>query len=211
MVTMEQVEKLREKTGVSYEEAKKVLTETEGDLLEAVILLEREGKVKTPSGGGTYHSKEKAAGQGSEGSQHPDSKKKAKSQQKEDSLSFGELVGSFFNWLGKAFHKGNTNNFEVIKDGKNVMRVPLTVLVLLLIFAFWIVIPLLVIGLIVGFRYGFAGPDLEKTQANKAMDTVSNVTMKAVDSVVDAAENFSRDMKKSKGEETNENEPDSDH
>ena len=43
------------------------------------------------------------------------------------------------------------------------------------------------------------------------MDTVSDVTMKAVDSVVDAAENFSRDMKKGKGEETNENESDSDH
>lgn len=211
MVTMEQVEKLREKTGVSYEEAKKVLAETEGDLLEAVILLEREGKIKPPSGGGTYHSKDETAGQGDEGSQHHTSKKKAKAQQKEDSLSFGELVSSFFNWLGKAFHKGNTNNFEVIKDGKNVMRVPLTVLVLLLIFAFWIVIPLLVIGLIVGFRYRFAGPDLEKTQVNKAMDTVSDVTMKAVDSVVDAAENFSRDIKKGKGEETNENESDSDH
>jgi len=211
MVTIEQVEKLREKTGVTYAEAKKVLEETQGDLLEAVILLERENKIKPPSGGGIYHSNEDNTQQSSEKTQDHKGKKKAKEQQKEDSLSFGELVGSFFNWLGKAFHKGNTNNFEVVKDGKNVMRIPLTVLVLLLIFAFWIVIPLLVIGLIVGFRYGFAGPDLEKTQVNKAVDTVSAVTMKAVDSVVDAAENFSRDIKKSKGEETDGEKSDSDH
>ncbi len=211
MVTMEQVEKLREKTGISYEEAKRVLEQTQGDLLEAVILLERENKIKTPSGGGTYHSNEDTRQESSEKTQDQNKKKKTKAQQKEDSLSFGELVGSFFNWLGKAFHKGNTNNFEVMKDGKNVMRIPLTVLVLLLIFAFWIVIPLLIIGLIIGFRYRFAGPDLEKTHVNKAMETVSDVTMKAVDSVVDAAENFSRDIKKGKGEETNEEESDSDY
>lgn len=211
MITIEQVEKLREKTGISYEEAKRVLEQTQGDLLEAVILLEGENRIKPPSGGGMYHSREDATQDRSENAQDQKSKKKAKAQQKEDSLSFGELVGSFFNWLGKAFHKGNTNNFEVVKDGKNVMRIPLTVLVLLLIFAFWIVIPLLIIGLIVGFRYGFAGPDIEKTQVNKAMDTVTDVTMKAVDSVVDAAENFSRDIKKGKGEEENEEESDSDY
>ncbi len=211
MVTLEQVEKLREKTGISYEEAKRVLEQTQGDLLEAVILLERENKIKAPRDGGTYHSGENARQENSEKTQDQTRKKKAKAEQKEDSLSFGELVGSFFNWLGKAFHKGNTNNFEVVKDGKNLIRIPLTVLVLLLIFAFWIVIPLLIIGLIIGFRYRFAGPDLEKTHVNKAMDTVSDVTMKAVDSVVDAAESFSRDIKKGKGEESNEEESDSDY
>ncbi|MDY0234759.1 MAG: DUF4342 domain-containing protein [Gudongella sp.] len=211
MITMEQVEKLREKTGITYEEAKKVLEQTDGDLLEALILLERENKVKPPSGGGTYNSNEETKQESSEKSQNEGSKKKAKAKQKEDSLSFGELVGSFFNWMGKAFNKGNANDFEVNKDGKNVIRLPLTVLVLLLIFTFWFVIPLMIIGLIFGFRYSFSGPDLEKTKVNKAMDTVTDVTMKAVDSVVDAAGSFSRDIKKGKGEEVNEKESDSDH
>lgn len=211
MITMEQVEKLREKTGITYEEAKKVLEQTDGDLLEALILLERENKIKAPNGGGTYYSNEETKQESNEQSQNEGSKKNAKAQYKEDRLSLGELVGSFFNWMGKAFNKGNANDFEVNKDGKNVIRLPLTVLVLLLIFTFWFVIPLMVIGLILGFRYSFAGPDLEKTQVNKAMDTVTDVTMKAVDSVVDAAGSFSRDVKKGKGEEVNEEESDSDH
>ena len=52
MITLEQVEKLTEVTGVSYNEAKEVLEQTQGDLLEAVLLLEREGKVKSPSNDG---------------------------------------------------------------------------------------------------------------------------------------------------------------
>lgn len=210
MVTFEQVEKLRDKTGVSYEEAKKVLEESKGDLLEAVILLERENRIKPPSGGGVYQSKaenEQKTGQ----HQQQGGKKKATYKEKVDSLSFGELVESFFRWLGKALLKGNSNNFVVNKDGTNMIRLPMTVFVLLLIFAFWIAIPLLIVGLIFGFRYRFAGPDLEKTQVNKAMDAVSDMTMKAVDSVVDAAENFSRDMKKGKGEKINDEETYSDH
>ena len=41
MEMMEKVERLREKANVTYEEAKAALEETGGDLLDAVVLLER--------------------------------------------------------------------------------------------------------------------------------------------------------------------------
>lgn len=198
MITLEKVEKLREKTGISYEEAKKVLEETEGDILEAVIRLERENRIQAPETGGFYHSKGEQQQPKSEPHQQQKEQTKEKKAKKEDSVSFGELLGSFFSWCGRILHKGNINNFEINKEGKNIMRLPLTVVALLLIFAFWIVIPLLIVGLIFGFRYRFTGPDLDRTEANRAMDTVSDVTLKAVDTVVDAAENFSKDIKKGK-------------
>ncbi|MDW7678213.1 MAG: DUF4342 domain-containing protein [Bacillota bacterium] len=213
MITLEQVEKLREKTGVSYEEAKMVLEETGGDLLEAVILLERRNRIQEPESGGYYHSKgqpsEKEPTSGNRQKHSEQSQTKGSKTKKEDSVSFGELVGSFFSWCGRILHKGNNNNFEINKEGKNIMHLPLTVMALLLIFAFWMVIPLLIVGLIFGLRYRFVGPDLDKTEVNRAMETVSDVTMKAVDTVVDAAENFSKDIKKGKGEQTHGNENDS--
>ena len=48
MDNMQMVEKLREYADVTYEEAKAALDEANGDLLEAVIILERQGKTKQP-------------------------------------------------------------------------------------------------------------------------------------------------------------------
>ena len=48
MDIFEKVEKLVEKAGVSYEDAKAALDKAEGDLLDAMILLEKEGKAKAP-------------------------------------------------------------------------------------------------------------------------------------------------------------------
>jgi len=48
MDNLEKVEKIREKTGVSYEEAKAALEATNYDVLDAIIYLEKNGKVKAP-------------------------------------------------------------------------------------------------------------------------------------------------------------------
>ena len=48
MDILEKVEKLVEKTGVSYEDAKSALEKSEGDILDAMIVLEKEGKVQAP-------------------------------------------------------------------------------------------------------------------------------------------------------------------
>ena len=50
-ITLEQVEKVRSCTGTSYEEAKAALEAAEGRVLDAVILLERQGRGGAPEGG----------------------------------------------------------------------------------------------------------------------------------------------------------------
>lgn len=50
-VTLEQVEALRARAEVSYEEARAALEDSGGDLLDALIALERAGKLR-PDGAG---------------------------------------------------------------------------------------------------------------------------------------------------------------
>lgn len=183
MVTLEQVEKLREYANVNYDEAKAALENAGGDILQALIDLERQGKAKPPQGGGQYNSGNIEVSGGSQKEETKKEKSQAKYNTGEKS-AFSRNMGRFFRWMGEVIHKGNVNALVVEKNGASIMRLPITVLVLLLIFAFWIVVPLLIIGMFFSFRYYFQGPDIKSTKVNDAMDTVAN-----------AAEEIKNDMK----------------
>ena len=167
MATLEQVEKLRERANVSYDEAKAALDATNGDLLEALIYLEKQGKVKAPEGNG-YYSSEGAAPQDAAG-QDRQARREA-----ERGSSFGDLLKRFGRFCLRLLRKGNTNTLEVMKGDESKASIPVTVLVLLLIFAFWVTLPLMIIGLFFGLRYRFQGPDLGRESVNRAMDGVAD-------------------------------------
>lgn len=64
--------------------------------------------------------------------------------------------------LGNAGHHlrrllawGNRNRLTVRRDGAVVMELPVTVLAPLMLCAFWVCVPLLVLGLFAGFQYSF--------------------------------------------------------
>ena len=59
-ITLEQVERLREKANVSYTQARDALERSGGDLLEALIWLESQGAVPPPEGGRFYTTSPKA-------------------------------------------------------------------------------------------------------------------------------------------------------
>lgn len=173
MVTLEQVEKLREHADITYDEAKAALENAGGDILQAIIDLEKQGKIRPPQGGGKYTSSSIEAVP----SLSKEECKKEKAQSKcnnGEKSAFSRNMGRFFRWMGDIIHKGNVNALVVEKNGNSIMRLPITVLVLLLIFAFWIVVPLLIVGLFFSFRYFFEGPDIKSTAVNDAMDTVAN-------------------------------------
>lgn len=185
MVTLEQVTKLREYANISFEEAKAALEETNGDILEAIVNLEKQNRIKMPENGGSFKTE-----QSEQTAQDHQGNQQAKQEAlKADGASFGELIGRFLRWCGRIIHKGNINSMEVLKGDETIMSIPVTVLVILLLIAFWVVIPLMIIGLFFSYRYRFAGPDLGRDNVNRAMD-----------SVADAAENFKQDIK---GDQTN--------
>ena len=176
MEFMEKVEKLRNKANISYEEAKTILTETDGDLLEAMILLEKQGRIDPPSGGTSGGSTRQAPGQNE--------------QQPDGHIGWQGFVA----WLKSLIHRGNRNSLQIKRHGEIIAAMPVTVFVAALLFAFWVTLPLLVIGLFCGCSYGFRGPDLEKENINKAWDMASEV-----------AENIKADIQREmdKNEHTN--------
>jgi hypothetical protein len=189
MVSLEQVEDLRKRANVSYEEAKKALEEADGDILEAIIILERQNKIDPPEGGGYYSTKDNAKEQES----YEKSSTKKEYDDKEVNISIGDLLKKLGNFALKLIEKGNRNYFEVVRNGERVMKLPVTVLAILALFMFWIVFPLIIVGLFFGFRYGFSGPDLGREDINRAMDSMAGF-----------AENIKKEVKgeNSNGENT---------
>ncbi len=173
MITLEQVEKLRTMANVTYDEAKTALEAANGDLLEAIIILEKQGKVNPPNGG--YYSSKKA--------KDADGISLSKDNWEKENSNYGKTFSSFMKGFGafcaSALRKCNAISFEVLKGNESKASIPVTAMVLLIIFAFWITVPLIIIGLFFGFRYRFHGPEFNGTTINDAMN-----------SAADAAENL---------------------
>lgn len=182
MTTLEQVEKLRAMADISYDEAKTALYATNGDLLEAIIYLENQGKVITPIGGGYYSSQKTTDSSTAEGM---DIRLEKQNNNHNNSGNFTTLLKKVGNFCIKMIQKGNANSFAVVKGEESKVTVPVTALALLLLFAFWITIPLIIAGLFFGFRYRFHGPDFSGNTVNDA-----------INSAADAAEDLKKSMNK---------------
>jgi hypothetical protein len=165
MVTLEQVERLKEKADVSFEDAKAALEATDGDLLNALIYLEKQGKVTPPAGGGYYSSQTNAL---------VPTAPAGEKEKKRSGESFSDMMKRFGRFCAKVLDKGNNNHLEAEKNGTKIISLPVTVVAVLLIFFFWVVIPLFIVSLFFGFRYRFRGSDLGKESVNKVMDGASD-------------------------------------
>lgn len=172
MDKMEKVEKLREKTGVTYEDAKLALEACDYDLLDALVYLEKLGKVKAPEISSYTTTPEKEQSQEFALAQ--------KTYENDcNGTSAGDIFRKFFRWCGKIVRKGCDTSFNVVKEGKEIISVPVIVLVLAIVLAFWFVFILLVVGLFCNFKYYFKGFDSTTVDINdiceKASETCENI------------------------------------
>jgi Translation elongation factor Ts len=180
---LELVEKLVEKTGLSYTEAKVALENADWDILEAIINLERDGKVM----GASSYSTNSEEPPKSKAAPEKEEKKNARAEEcKKTTLSV-------LTWLRTVFDKGNANSIELQKDGERMFGMPVNLFVILACISFGTVFILMVISLFFGVRYRFAGPDLGKDSINRAMGKATDV----VDSI-------KKDIKNAAAEESKE-------
>ena len=160
MEMLDKVERLREKADVSYEEARAALEQTGGDLLDAMVLLEREGKVKGPERA-TYSTNY------DEQKDYLRVKDKVEEQKRSSGNfghAFGKLLRGFFRFL-------RTTVFNVTRREDTIFTMPTWVFALLL-FPFWEVLaPVMVIALFFEVRYSFEG--------NEGAETANNILEKA--------------------------------
>jgi len=165
---LEKVEKLREKANVSFAEAKDALDNADGDILDALIVLEQQGKTSIPAGGGyfagseTYNEYQQYSTSGESGAERRGE-------------TFSEMLKRFGRFCLMLLNKGNSNFLDATKGGALMFSCPVTAVVILVLFFFWVTIPLFIFSLFFGFRYRFRGEDLDRESVNSVMDGAANV------------------------------------
>ena len=226
MASIEMVDKLRSRTGVTYEEAREALDESENDMLDALIWLEKNGKATPPrvsyystdsdsdagtdSFGDMPYGKEERYYDADKMSKERRAKKDKRREQayKSDSRAdrnasarkhaggggayyynegdsrakSSSFAKSAFDFIGKAFHIGNTTMLEVKRYGQEFIKIPLTLLVIGCFLFFHVILILLPVGLFFGFRYNISGNHFNDSAINSAMDSTAN----AVDGIKEA-------------------------
>ena len=164
MDNMQMVEKLREYADVTYEEAKAALDEANGDLLEAVILLERQGKTKKPEQS-TYTTKVE------EQPQYQDVRERIEQQEKKASDGFGRKTGRAVKKMVNILRR---NFFQVTRSDNLLFQMPAWVFALILLFFWETVIPVMLISLFFGVRFSFTGED-DLSSANNFMEKAGDM------------------------------------
>jgi len=162
-ITLEQVERLREKAGVSYAQAKEALEYSGGNLLDALIYLEEKGAIPRPEG--AYYS---TRGEHAAAAQENQAGVPPKPLPEEPKARPRMGIFSRIRYLLL------DNELEIWRKGQPVTALPVLILILLLVFALYVTLPLLILGLFFGFRYRFSGPDLERDGINNVMGSVAD-------------------------------------
>lgn len=171
---LELVEKLVEKTGLSYGEAKQALERTDWDILDAIIQLEAQGMVNNGKTAQYSTSNENHTGQENQQSQQNKQGKQGKdSNQSGD--KFKKASKNFGDFMKEIFDKGNKNCLVMHRNDEKKIELPVTAFVVLLIFCFWVVIPLMIVALFFGCRFSFSGSELGKESVNSAMGKATDI------------------------------------
>ena len=162
-ITLELVERLREKAPVGYALAKEALEYSGGNLLDALIYLEERKAI--PREEGTYYStrSEMPPPPPPPGPVGVGGRKTANKPQ----WSIKYLLTTLRRWLVD-------NELEIWRKGQPITALPVLILALLLCCAPWVTLPMLVLGVFAGFRYRFSGPDLEREELNSVIGSVAD-------------------------------------
>ena len=168
-ITLEMVERLKDKAKVSYSQAKEALEYSGGNLLDALIYLEEKGAI--PRDEGAYYSTrsetpppppeplavQPAAEKKQKGSKPPRARREGRR----------SFVTTLRRWL-------IDTELEIWRRDQPITALPVLILLLLLLCAFWFTLPVMLFALLFGIRYRFSGPDLEREDINNAMGSVAN-------------------------------------
>lgn len=184
-ITLEQVERLREKAAVSYGQAKAALEYSGGNLLDALIYLEERGVIPRPED--TYYStKGEAPPPPAQDLPLPAEPAGSRKKRRQDGLR--RLLRRLRVLL-------LDNELEIWHREQPITAIPMLLLIVILIFFFWIALPLMLLGLFFGFRYQVTGPDLEDDALNGVMgsvaDTAADVGRQVMDELRSQHEKYS--------------------
>ena len=179
MEHIDMVEKLTEKTGVTLAEAKEALETADWDMLDAMILLEQQGKTQTRTAQADSARNETgyamveatASREDSDGKPRPGALKR------------------FFGLVKKIVRKGMENHLVITRNGHEVLDLPVTITVLLFLLMFWLCIILLVVALVMGCQFSFRGTELGKETINQGLRKATDAAQELTEKVKHAVQN----------------------
>ena len=165
MDKFEMIEKLSAKANVTFDEAREALEQSDWDILDAMILLEKQGKAKDAQTVQEFTTRKKEEyWQGERGKVRFETR---------------SWAGRLWDYIKNLLHKGNTNQFVVTRDGEELISMPITVMVLLTI-CFWpFSLIVLFVGLFLKARYSFRGPNIN----DRVNDVMGSAQEKAASAV----------------------------
>lgn len=178
MEHMEMVEKLREKANISIEEAKAVLEKNNWDMLDALIELERQGKITD----GVKMSTENQNSAAYE-TVSPTVTGQAFEEEAEGSTVEKKNRGKIKRTLKQIFRMSIDNSFVVKRNEEVLIRVPVIIPIACAVASFWITAIVLFVGLIFGLKYSFEGKELGKDTINDTMEKASDFAQNIVDEI----------------------------
>ncbi|MGL4107388.1 ubiquitin [Clostridium sp. LP20] len=167
MDNLKLVEKLKEKTNISYEEAKEAMEKSNWDILEAMLYLEEKGRIPRPSTRIFYTNEYKENNKHEDQINNKDKKNHYYNEKK------GNIFGGIFEWVCKFIDTCNNILFEIRKEDIVFLSIPITVIGLLLIFTFWIVIPLAIVGLFFDIEFSLSSNKVDIGKVNNIFKLLS--------------------------------------
>ena len=135
-ITLEQIDSLRKRANVSYQDAKEALEKYEGDIVEALVYLEKEKKIKATK---------KAEGR-----------------------------GEFWERVKGIIRKGNRTKLQIKNESRVVLNIPITLAIIITIFATHITILGLVIALLTKHKIRIEKANGGDIEVNKVFDKMAS-------------------------------------
>lgn len=169
------VEKLKDKANVSYEEAKDALESSNWDILDAMLYLEEHGNVEKQSIREIY-TNEYNKSYSNEEDLNKDKEKKYSNNSK-DNIDFQGI----FEFICRAIDTSNNIFLEIKRRGVVLLKFPLTVIILLLFFTFWVTIPIMITGLFFEVEFFLATKRVDEEKVDKINKVFAELSKGAKD------------------------------
>ena len=188
MDRFELVEKLVKSTGVGYEDAKIALESSGWDLLDAAVWLEKNGKIEAKTNSfSTDPEQQEQTRQQQEQQQRSEAPRGSARADRER----GGLLRSIFSKI-----RGILIDNELVickQSGEIFLEIPVWLAVILLVVAFWPTLIVLVLVLLLGFRFRLHGPDLGSETVNRVLNhaenTAANFIIRLKNQIFDSGRN----------------------
>ena len=190
--TVEQIEYLREKAYLTYEEALEVLERFNGDLTRCLVDLERRGRIRPAPRSGANRPRPHPR------QSEPEFKKEAKERRaaKGQSSDWNGIVSTFLH-----------TNVIVTKDGDTIANLPVLFVLLVFLFAPHVMIPSILLMFVLGCRLNIKTKRKDESVEQEIKDIVDKAAeniRKTADSFAEAAKNTAATVRQTAQQEPEE-------